>query len=141
MSNILQPSDKPKFPGSFPGVVAPTVTLSAEAAALVGKPGLATGEKLLTTVDINKSIESTLTLIGGATATTKRVREYPDSLVIELAGLNVPSAGGVFTLPVPCENDWSVTTYLGKKAYLSGGSLNFLDPTIGDILLITVRKR
>jgi hypothetical protein len=61
MTNILQGSDKPKFPGSFPGVVAPVVTLSVEAAALVGKPGLVTGEKLLTNVDLAGTSLETVT--------------------------------------------------------------------------------
>jgi hypothetical protein len=61
MSNILQGSDKPKFPGSFPGNVAPPVILSVEMAALLGKSVLAAGEKPLTNVDLAGAILETVT--------------------------------------------------------------------------------
>jgi hypothetical protein len=61
MSNILQGSDKPKFPGSFPGNVAPPVILSVEMAALLGKSMLAAGEKPLTNVDLAGASLETVT--------------------------------------------------------------------------------
>jgi hypothetical protein len=78
MTNILQGSDKPKFPGSFGNTPQVPVTLSAEMAALLGKPNLAPGEVPVTNVDLANNSYSTVTPPfsdkSGKNATTEFVK-------------------------------------------------------------------
>jgi hypothetical protein len=121
MGNILQGASTEKFPGSFDNPL-PSITISDEIAALVGKPNLALGEKLLTDLGLKALIDRmlktsnplTVTLFGGATAASVTCLEYATEIILTVTGMNYPGGNNMIcAIPVQVEDNFALTANKG----------------------------
>jgi hypothetical protein len=148
MPSIAAGIDQSKFPGSF-GNPAPAVTVSQELATILGKSTLAAGEKVLTNKDpatltstLATRTTSNITLTGGATATSAYYSVYPDTIVLQIAGLAVASAAAVqiAAIPFPVDENYSASSFKGVRMQCASSAVWINGPTTGDFATITMRR-